>query len=68
LGGLSIVASKYVTKNKTASKLTAAILIFIALTFGVSLIWMIDLAPYFGNALLGLMFTGLVSYLFFRTQ
>lgn len=67
LGGLSVLISKHLT-NKIVLKLVSSLLIFIALTFGVSLIWMTNIAPYFANALLGLMFTGLVFYLFIKPK
>ena len=68
LGGLSVLISRNITENKIATKLVSSILVFIALSFAVSLIWMINIAPYMANALLGLMFTGLVIYLFFKPK
>jgi len=66
LGSLSFLVMKFLKKYKVLAKLASSFLIFIALTFGVSLIWMTAIAPLLSNALLGLMFTGLFSYLFLK--
>jgi len=66
LGSISFLVMKFIKKYKVIAKLSSSILIFIALTFGVSLIWMTSIAPILSNALLGLMFTGLFSYLFLK--
>jgi|GEM_PF-3378761 hypothetical protein len=66
LGSLAYVAIKYIKQYKVVAKLLSASLIFLALTFGVSLIWMTSIAPILSNALLGLLFTGLFSYLFLK--
>ena len=66
LGSISFIAIRYLKDSKIAAKLGSSLLIFIALTFSVSLIWMTSIAPFIGNALLGLLFTGLIVYLFFR--
>ena len=68
LGSISFLAVKYLKNYKIAAKFASSLLIFIALTFGVSLIWLTDIAPFISNALLGLMFTGLFVYLFLRKQ
>ena len=66
LGSISFIAVKYLKDSRIAAKLGSSVLIFIAFTFGVSLIWMTSIAPYMGNALLGLLFTSLFVYLFLR--
>lgn len=66
LGSLSFLVMKFLKDYKVIAKLASSLLIFIALTFGVSLIWMTAIAPLLSNALLGLMFTGLFSYLFLK--
>ncbi|MCF6366381.1 MAG: hypothetical protein L3J35_09275 [Bacteroidales bacterium] len=66
LGSIGFLGMKFLKKHKVIAKLASSFLIFIALTFGVSLIWMTSIAPILSNALLGLMFTGLFSYLFLK--
>lgn len=66
LGSLSFLVMKFLKDYKVLAKLASSFLIFIALTLGVSLIWMTAIAPLLSNVLLGLMFTGLFSYLFLK--
>ena len=66
LGSIGFLGIKFMNKHKVIPKLASSLLIFLALTFGVSLIWMTSIAPLLSNALLGLMFTGLFSYLFLK--
>jgi nitrogen fixation/metabolism regulation signal transduction histidine kinase len=66
LGGIVFAAVKYLKDSKTAAKLGSSVLVFVALTFGVSLIWMTSIAGFMGNALLGLLFSSLIVWLFFR--
>ncbi len=66
LGGLGFVVMRYFKDNKIAAKALSAFLIFVALIFGVSLIWMNSAAPFLSNALLGMLFVGIFVYLFIR--
>jgi len=66
LGSIGFLGMKFLKKYKVVAKMASSFLIFLALTFGVSLIWMTSIAPILSNALLGLMFTALFSYLFFK--
>jgi len=66
LGSISFIAVKYLKDHKIAAKLGSSVLIFLALTFGTSLIWMTSIAPYMANALLGLLFTSMFVWLFIR--
>jgi drug/metabolite transporter (DMT)-like permease len=66
LGGLGFVLMRYLKDNKTAAKALSVFFTFIALLYGVSLIWMNSIAPFLSNALLGMIFIGIFMYLFFK--
>jgi hypothetical protein len=66
LGGIGFLSMHYFKRKSTIAKALSSGFIFLALLFGVSLIWMNHIAVFMSNALLGALFVGIFVYLFLK--